>query len=104
MSRDYKNVSRKKPEPLSKRFGNTLSFLTGLSVGLFVAVIIYFHEHNASIKTNNTLLTAEQASPEPTVESREPEKADLPEQKSTRYYPKRKSIYRNGNPWTKKTQ
>ncbi len=57
MPRDYKNIKQKKPVPLSERFGNGLSFLTGLAIGLFIAVIVYFHEHNATIKVNNALLT-----------------------------------------------
>lgn len=59
MPRDYKNLKKKKPEPLAQRFSNTLSFLTGLSLGLFIAVIVYFHQHNASIETNNALLIDE---------------------------------------------
>lgn len=56
MSRDYKNIRKKKAEPIKKRFSNALSFLTGLSIGLFIAVIVYFHEHNSTIKTTNPLL------------------------------------------------
>lgn len=59
MPRDYKNIKKKKPEPLAKRFSNALSFLTGLSLGLFIAVIVYFHEHSATIEKNNTLLVDE---------------------------------------------
>lgn len=36
-----------------------LSFITGLSIGLFAAVIVYFYEHNATIENNNTLLVTE---------------------------------------------
>lgn len=59
MPKDYKNIVRKKPEPFTKRFSNTLSFITGLAVGLFVAVIVYFHEHSATIKVNNSLIKNE---------------------------------------------
>lgn len=48
---------KKKPStPIKNRFSNLFSFITGLSVGLFVAVIVYFYEHNATIKSNNSLL------------------------------------------------
>ncbi len=56
MSRDYKNIKPKKPAPLTQRFSGALSFLTGLSLGLFIAVIVYFHEHSASIEKTNPLL------------------------------------------------
>ncbi|GJM04067.1 MAG: hypothetical protein DHS20C09_00580 [marine bacterium B5-7] len=56
MSRDYKNIKPKKPVPLTQRFSGALSFLTGLSLGLFIAVIVYFHEHSASIEKTNPLL------------------------------------------------
>jgi len=59
MPRDYKNIKKKKPEPLTQRFSGALSFLTGLSLGLFIAVIVYFHEHNATIEKNNPLLANE---------------------------------------------
>ncbi len=56
MARDYKNIKKRKP-PLRERFSHALSFLTGLSLGLFVAVIVYFNEHSADIEVNNALLT-----------------------------------------------
>lgn len=56
MPKDYKNIKPKKPVPLTQRFSGVLSFLTGLSLGLFVAVIVYFHEHSAAIERTNTLL------------------------------------------------
>ena len=56
MPRDYKNIKPKKPPPLTQRFSGALSFLTGLSLGLFIAVIVYFTEHSASIEKNNPLL------------------------------------------------
>ena len=59
MSRDYKTIKKKKPEPLTERFSGALSFLTGLSLGLFITVIVYFHEHSATIENNNTLLASE---------------------------------------------
>lgn len=61
MPRDYKNIKKKKPEPLAQRFSGALSFLTGLAIGLFIAVIVYFHEHSATIVNNNPLLVNEPA-------------------------------------------
>ncbi|HIF51624.1 MAG TPA: hypothetical protein EYQ42_08895 [Thiotrichaceae bacterium] len=62
MPRDYKNIKKKKAEPLKKRFSNALSFITGLTIGLFVAIIVYFYEHNATIVSNNPLLVNETTS------------------------------------------
>ncbi len=59
MPRDYKNIKKKKAEPLKNRFSNVLSFLTGLAIGLFAAVIVYFYGHNATIVSNNSLLVSE---------------------------------------------
>jgi hypothetical protein len=59
VSRDYKTIKKKKPEPLTERFSGALSFLTGLSLGLFITVIVYFHEHSATIENNNSLLASE---------------------------------------------
>ena len=57
MARDYKNVNKKKKrEPLVNRFSNSLSFVTGLSLGLLVAVIIYFQMNNVTVEQNNVLL------------------------------------------------
>lgn len=81
MPRDYKNIKKKKPEPLAERFSNGLSFLTGLTLGLFIAVIVYFNEHSSKIETNNSLLTTEQTT-EPEINSTVDEKiAQLPEPK-----------------------
>lgn len=57
MPRDYKNLKKKKPEPFVSRFSNALSFLTGLALGLFVAVVIYFQQHGEQVVSNNVLLT-----------------------------------------------
>ena len=59
MPRDYKNMKKKPAAPTKNRFSNLLSFITGLSIGLFAAVIVYFHEHNATIESNNPLLVTE---------------------------------------------
>jgi cell division protein FtsN len=44
MPRDYKNTKNTKsnPKPLT---GQLLSLLTGLTVGLFIAFLVYLHEH-----------------------------------------------------------
>ena len=59
MSKDYKNIKQKKPVPFSQRFSGVLSFITGLSLGLFITVIVYFHEQRASIDINKTSLNNE---------------------------------------------
>jgi hypothetical protein len=78
--RDYKNIKQKKPAPLTQRFSGALSFLTGLSLGLFIAVIVYFHEHNASIEKNNPLLVNEPVIDDASVtDNKNEDIAQLPE-------------------------
>ncbi len=50
MPKDYKNISNNKKNQGGKpgQFSNMLSFVTGLSLGLLVAVIIYFTGHDTS--------------------------------------------------------
>jgi sporulation related protein len=76
--RDYKNIKKKKPEPLKNRFSNALSFLTGLAIGLFAAVIVYFYEHNATIVNNNSLLVSE-STKENITDNKNESIAQLPE-------------------------
>lgn len=42
MSRDYKNIKKEKTKK-EKKPGSLLNFLSGLSIGLFVAVCIFFY-------------------------------------------------------------
>lgn len=80
MSRDYKNHKQKKPEPLVSRFGHALSFLTGLALGLFVAVIIYFQQHGENVVTRNVLLTENEIPVTDLVDNNTDDKvAQLPE-------------------------
>ena len=80
MARDYKNkIKAKKPQPVAERFSNALSFCTGLTLGLFVAVIVYFSEHNATIETNNTLLDNKNTVVEEKLKSDSETVAQLPE-------------------------
>jgi hypothetical protein len=76
--RDYKNIKPKKPEPLVQRFSGALSFITGLALGLFFAVIVYFHEHSATIEKNNPLLVNEPVHDNEIIADSE-NKAHLPE-------------------------
>jgi len=76
--RDYKNIKKKKAEPIKKRFSNALSFITGLSLGLFIAVIVYFYEHNATIENHNSLLVSE-ATKKEVSEHQDESIAQLPE-------------------------
>ena len=78
MPRDYKNMKKKTSAPLQNRFSNFFSFITGLSVGLFVAVIVYFYEHSATIETNNSLLVTD-AVTEKVTEVNDESIAQLPE-------------------------
>ncbi|MBL1141945.1 MAG: hypothetical protein HND53_07945 [Proteobacteria bacterium] len=78
MPRDYKNIKKKPAVPIKNRFSNVLSFITGLSIGLSVAVIVYFYEHNATIETTNPLLVTE-SSAEKVAEKNDESIAQLPE-------------------------
>ena len=42
MPRDYKNI-KKPPAKKESKIGNFLTFLSGLSIGLFVAVLVFFY-------------------------------------------------------------
>ena len=50
MTKDYKNISRKKPEKASP-LQTVMPFITGLVIGLFVAFIVYLKEHHAAPDT-----------------------------------------------------
>ena len=56
MARDYKHRPKRRPPPLKERFSHALSFLTGLCLGLFVAVIVYFKASSMGIEVHNPLL------------------------------------------------
>ena len=53
MPKDYKNVNHKKPALLSQLRG-LLPFTTGLVIGLFVAFIVYLHEHQNNVEISET--------------------------------------------------
>lgn len=57
MARDYKHRPKRRPAPLKERFSHALSFLTGLCLGLFVAVIVYFKASSTGIEVHNPLLS-----------------------------------------------
>jgi cell division protein FtsN len=47
MARDYKNAAQKKEAP-SSHAGSVLPFITGLSIGLFVAFIVFLNKSDGS--------------------------------------------------------
>lgn len=47
MPRDYKHIKKKKNNSPAKVLHNFLPFITGLSIGLLVAFIVFLHEHQA---------------------------------------------------------
>jgi cell division protein FtsN len=69
MSRDYKHVPKQKSKPKGDPLGATLTFITGLSLGLFVALFVYLHQSDSSYApfnfsfTKDTTETAEQLEP-----------------------------------------
>ena len=69
MPKDYKNITSKK-KTRSGNTGQLKSFFSGLAVGLCVAIIVYFYQHDLGQQT-------EIVPPEVTIESPEPD-LDLP--------------------------
>jgi cell division protein FtsN len=66
MPKDYKNITKRTSHAKPKA-GSALSFVTGLAIGLLVAVIIYFHDHSSTIDTlsqqeNSEIITSETSS------------------------------------------
>lgn len=48
MPRDYKNVNSRKPKEKSGRLAALLPFITGLGIGLFVAVFLYLYQSDGT--------------------------------------------------------
>jgi cell division protein FtsN len=48
MSKDYKSVPKQKDKPKGGSFGAILTFITGLSLGLFVAIFIYLNQTDST--------------------------------------------------------
>ena len=78
MPRDYKNTKKSAPKKESK-FSSLLTFLSGLSLGLLVAVFVFFYgdnlashfqvkRHVALQSNNDSTKTKEKSAPEPTFE------------------------------------
>ena len=89
MARDYKHRPKRRPPPLKERFSHALSFLTGLCLGLFVAVIVYFKASSAGIEVHNPLLgeTDKMAAPGRDASRPAPEKPAGPELEFYRVLP-----------------
>ena len=89
MARDYKHRPKRRPPPLKERFSHALSFLTGLCLGLFVAVIVYFKASSAGIEVHNPLLgeTGKGAAPGKDASRPAPEKPAGPELEFYRVLP-----------------
>ncbi len=82
MPRDYKNIKKESQKKKPPSAGSFLNFLTGLSLGLFVAVIVFFYgddistwievERTGPSLANNTIVSGnkgkEAAVPEPEFE------------------------------------
>ena len=89
MARDYKHRPKRRPPPLKERFSHALSFLTGLCLGLFVAVIVYFKASSAGIEVRNPLLgeTGKTTAPDQDASRPAPEKPAAPELEFYRVLP-----------------
>lgn len=89
MARDYKHRPKRRPAPLKERFSHALSFLTGLCLGLFVAVIVYFKASSAGIEVHNPLLgeTGKTTAPDQDASRPAPEKPAAPELEFYRVLP-----------------
>lgn len=78
MTRDYKNINRKKPEKTSL-VQTIIPFITGLTIGLFFAFIVYLKEHQSATggAENPELVIQDTSKPGPAPV--EPEKTAIPE-------------------------
>jgi len=78
MPKDYKNISKnssRKPINLhAKKLQGILPFLTGLTIGLFVAFIVYLNEHLNTINAESPEITFENSNIKLTTTSQEDEK------------------------------
>ncbi len=75
MPKDYKNISKSKPKN-SNSFQSLLPFLTGLTIGLFVAFIVYLKEHYNYAGLDTPEVTVENSIPEQNVTSNETKKVE----------------------------
>ncbi len=73
MPKDYKNISKNSPNKLKNLHG-ILPFLTGLTIGLFIAFIVYLNEHLYTIDVELPEITIENTNGEQTNSSQENEK------------------------------
>ena len=67
MPKDYKNIKSKKTSKSGGKFNQFKSFFAGLTVGLCVAVIVYFYQHDPGQQTQiiQPRVTVENPEPEP---------------------------------------
>jgi cell division protein FtsN len=73
MPKDYKNIRKKSPSKSINLHG-LLPFLTGLTIGLFVAFIVYLNEHFITIDVESPEITVENSNNEQITTSLEDEK------------------------------
>lgn len=80
MSRDYKHVSKKKNKEPSPAVGNLLSFFTGLSLGLFIAFLVFLQYANMNSRTEEpAVVVSETDSKDPQSKEKSEPQAEEPE-------------------------
>lgn len=74
MPKDYKNIKSKKTAKSDSNFNQFKSFFAGLSVGLCVAIIVYFYQHDLEKQTQiiPPRVTVENPEPEPSQSNDNP--------------------------------
>jgi len=74
MPKDYKNIKSKKTGKSGSNFNQFKSFFAGLSVGLCVAIIVYFYQHDLGKQTQIVppRVTVENPEPEPSQSNDNP--------------------------------
>jgi len=78
MPKDYKNINKKKQDT-TKSFRSVVPFMSGLTIGLFIALIVYLNEHQTTRKSDEVPeLIVENMSDQDGDEDKNPEQT-LPE-------------------------
>lgn len=82
MPKDYKNLNRKKSGDHASGLRSFISFITGLTIGLFVAFVVYLKEHNYTDTAQKpNLVIQNKTQPSSKTDFEVAKQADIPEPK-----------------------
>ena len=96
MPRDYKHIKKKNNRPAAG-LHNFLPFMTGLSIGLLVAFIVFLHEHQAggNIGLDSNTQTETGAQPQQPLKKAQPYQSR--HSIFTKYCQIKRSIFQSGS-------